>query len=381
MMTMTHRHTPRRKREYDEAEGMVVVAPAEDAAQLARARFCELLGAWHQGWTRAKNLLRWLSRAVRTCAEALGLQWAPDGTVCGDHLVAIVNCALHTLRTATSAFLPLTVDELRCLIAEQTPGTLRLYYDFDPELRVGCFHGYARVVFFSPPPFVQPQPPASYARVLSNNMAAPPSSSASSSLLLCAPFQTTRFRRADLERRPLLTGGEDIETWLLRRVATQPLDALHFTYRYELGELLVTQHVPPLVYRPVAVPLLLDAKGAPTLLSAARGFFLRAERIYRPLAQCYYYDADIVVFHDTVASRVAEILDHGLVPAAPHRELYLWSGTLAPSSRGRRRHDARFYVDLRRAAWEGGLRFFMAHDGTIVCPSTIPVRFLELAEP
>jgi hypothetical protein len=389
---------------------------------VARARFSRLLGAWHSGWTRSKNLTQWLSRAVRVCSAELGLVLSSDGTVCGDHLLSIVNRALQTLPPPLSTssspppqydteFPPLTVNELRRVVAAQPAGVLKLYYDFETEtgrLRVGCFHGYASSSLASKDPY----------RMMMM-MAQPPSFTTTTTTTTATATQIHVFRRAQLDRRLFhqKEGGgglgkkkkpiegkvavvvvvEDVEARLLRCVADQPLDAMHFTYRYALGALLITQHVPPLVYCPATTPLLMDDVGAPLplkppppimvmrrgsptslLLRTAEERERRLLLLYHPLTDQY----NDIVFHDTVASRVGDILEHGLIAplSAPHREIYMWSWSLAPS-RGRRRHDARFYVSLRRAMREGGLRFFMSHDGSIICPSPIPMRFLELDEP
>ena len=344
---------------------VLLLAEERRVFHAARARVRSLLGAWHSGWTREKNLICWMARAVRVCASELGLVRSETGEVCGDHLVGAINSALRTLRSEPDVEQmlhetdtpPLTVYELRALIANQPTGVLRLYYDFVTEngrLVVGCFHGYARahVVFGAPSlTLLRGRGPVD----------------ASTSLCL---------RRMQLERRLDKRGaGEDLEGCLLRWVASQPLDCILFTYRYVLGELWLTQHAPPIVYRPTDAPLILDDVGSPLLCTGCEPS-LRAERLYHALTEQY----NDVVFHDAVAANVGSILERGLVPAAPHKEVYLWSWALAPT-RGRRRHDARFYVSMRRAVRDGGLRFFMSHEGTIICPSPIPMRFLELDEP
>ena len=321
----------------------------------ARTRFGAHLGAWHHGWTRAKNLTLWLTRAVRASAAELGLRLDPDGTVCGDHLVAVINRALQTLAPwgpqYDTEFPPLTVDELRRLIAHQPPGARQLHYAFEVQtgyLRVGCFHGYATTLRTAP-------------RTLRDEEG----------------DTSMRLGRAQLECRVNAkrrgNSDEDLEAWLLHRLATQPLDALHLTHRFVLGELRLTRHVPPLVYRPAETPLLLDEVGAP-FMGAVHRRALPTLRLYAPLAERHYDD---VVFHDTVAAHVGGILERGLLPA--HGEVYLWSWATAPA-RGRKPHDARFYVRVRQAVREGGLRFFMSDEGSILCPSPIPMRFLELAE-
>ena len=323
----------------------------------AHARFLAHLGAWQRGWTRETNLSHWLARAVRVCASELGLPLDVDGTVCGDHLVAIVNRALQTLSwTATcgpqydTEFPPLTVDELRRLIAAQPASARQLHYAFDTQsghLRVGCFHDYA----------------------VPHTWLAPTDERR-------APWEIC-LGRAQLEQRlPAVVArkkrrtADDVEGWLLRRLAAQPLDALHFTHRFVQGELRLTHHVPPLAYRPVETPLLLNAVGAPLRIRPSATHL----RLYHPLTGRQHRD---VAFHDTTAAHVGGILDRGLVPVGP--AVHLWSWATAPA-RSHRRHDARFYVHLHRAAREGGLRFFMSNEGSILCPSPIPMRFLELAE-
>jgi hypothetical protein len=292
-------------------------------------------------------------------------------------------------------FPPLTVDELRRLVAYQSPATRQLHYAFDAQtghLRVGCFHGYAAArpsimmiattwdarrnhtihanhhhhgAFFSTTDEIcfgraeleQPVPNEEEEEEEAMRMRMRPFASSSSS------NKKPRKRR-------------DLEAWLMHRLATQPLDALHFTHRFVLGELRLTHHVPPLAYRPAETPLLLDDVGAPF-----KGTKRKEEplvlRLYAPLSERHYHHD--VIFHDTVAAHVGSILERGLVPPTPHGEIYLWSWANAPTVR-RRTPDARFYVHVRRAVREGGLRFFMSNEGSILCPSPIPMRFLELAE-
>lgn len=372
----------------------------------ARTRFFDTqLGAWRRGWTRAKNLTHWMTRAVRVCAAELGLSLAADGTVCGDHLVAIINRALQTLVSDTGGrgnhnimksrpqydteFPPLTVDELRRLVAYQSPATRQLHYAFDTQtghLRVGCFHGYA---------VARPSSVIATtwdARRKANHHGAfsttdeicfgrteleqpvPNEEEEEEEAMMMRPFASSSSNKRPRKRR-------DLEAWLMHRLATQPLDALHFTHRFVLGELRLTHHEPPLAYRPVETPLLLDDVGAPF-----KGTKRKEEergvppplvlRLYAPLSERHYHD---VIFHDTVAAHVGSILERGLVPPTPNGEIYLWSWANAPTVR-RRTPDARFYVHVRRAVREGGLRFFMSNEGSILCPSPIPMRFLELAE-
>jgi hypothetical protein len=338
--------------------------PAEHARRMAknaRVRFTLLLGGWRNGWTRARNLTVWMARAIRLNARELGLKIDATGRVLGDHLIAIMNRALEDL----SEHPRITVAEVLHVIAAQAPADLRLYFQFTPEdgaFWVGCFHGLNAIAWEAPTVTSAPRHGAeavdddAWLVFGRETLARPPHDDDS------------------WAQRPL----EDCEDWLVTWIASQPLNAIAYTYDYRRGSLRIHRHRPPFAYRPTPAVLLLDEMGAPLMPSRPTPS-LPWTQVYERLEwdknPALWAAVGPIVYHDTVAEHVDAILSGGLQPKGT--EVHLWSHKLAPQ-RGRRRHDARLFVDVRGAMRRGHLRFFVAAHGVIVCPTPIPVRYLSI---
>ena len=222
-------------------------------AAAARAFYTRLLGAWRGGWPRDRNLLRWMRSLLTdppTAAEAGLVLTAPGATATavggggaegsGDALIAVLNRALQAfVRPDGTRELPVTVDEVRALIATQSTQSadmLQLYYDFRrtawdaAEFVVGAFEASSSA----------PAPP----QAAHHHQAAP---------LMTPP-----------RPEPVTMHPADETRLLAFTVARQPLNAIALTYRFgDGGQLFLTRHAPPLVYRPSAAPLLMDSTGRP----------------------------------------------------------------------------------------------------------------------
>lgn len=331
------------------ALGVVEEDPEEQErrhAREARVRFSRLLGSWRSGWSRLRNLTQWILRAIRRSAHALGLQMTPDGRVFGDHLLAILNRAMHAC-LLEGEVCALSVGELMRLIAEQSVSDMRIYFWMDSTsgiFWVGCFHGILPMeegkLSFSP---------------------------------CFEEVDTLVFGRAQLLLQPFAPG--DQEACLLRVVATQPLNAIVYTYRYWHGELHIQRHARAFSYRPLQTPLLLDDIGAPFGVATPCVRVMRTQMYVRITSRLL---GDIgAVLH--VAPPSVPVDKEGIKAAADSAETHLWAQKLIPLPQ-RDDNASRFYVDVMGAMRREGLVFYMAHNGVIIGPPVIPACYLHRAQ-
>ena len=113
---------------------------AAEEPQLLRRSALHDEKRWAAGESRASNLLRLLEDILRWHAARYRLQYSRAGRVLGDHLIAALN-ARHVVPAGQS---PLTVNELRSLLAAEPEHRLRLFYELDPAsglLWIGSYQG------------------------------------------------------------------------------------------------------------------------------------------------------------------------------------------------------------------------------------------------
>ena len=328
-------------------------------AAAARAFYTRLLGAWRGGWPRDRNLLRWMRSLLTdppTAAEAGLVLTAPGATAVGgggaegsgDALIAVLNRALQAfVRPDGTRELPVTVDEVRALIATQSTQSadlLQLYYDFRraawdaAEFVVGAFEASSSAAPAAPP------------QAAHHHKAAP--------LMAPPPPEPVTMHPADEMRLLAFT------------VARQPLNAIALTYRFgDGGQLFLTRHAPPLVYRPSAAPLLMDSTGRPIMMPAPNN--KRSPAVKKAAGgvpvdlsnEAHLRRLTTVVYLARDADEALRALNEGLwcSPAAGVPRLYI--APRAPRAVGQ---EVPLRVDVAGAILDAGLEFLMTANGALL---------------
>ena len=355
-----------------------VSAPFISSAKRARAHFARCLGTPQS--SRAQNLTQWILRALRATAPELGLRPTADGLVLGDHLIALLSRALEAWGLTPSI---VTVDEMRALIVDARED---LFFDFGPDgtFWVGAYLGHAPALLRPvETPYVSTR--AQQFRREELERALREHADEIAPVLLRGLFASTLHRARRVSTSLLVRGHPHEEEGRLERIAAQPLDAIALTYRIIDGAWMrVRRHTPPLVYRPAQAPLLLDDDGLcllpppPPLLLPPLHPALVYHRITLDDMQVIARLGDIYHVTDNLGSlrSILSCKKEGLRVSDSDGMVHMWPSFLrAPPS------QLALRVDMVGAILEHNLKFYLAANGVVLCPSPIPPSHLERLPP